>query len=97
MLAKLLLVQLDQLPAMSDFLLAHLFEHLRCGGEAFPQVLAAVGVDAFVLLFQRNRQSQNLLLRKAMKALHGRDLPRCDSSEVSWSARFSYRFLTAVA
>ena len=47
---------------MADLLLAHLFEDLRRAGKVLPQTLAKIGVDAFVLFLQRNRQSNNLFL-----------------------------------
>jgi hypothetical protein len=56
---------------MSDFFLPHLFEDLRRAGKILTQVLGKIGIDAFILFFQRYRQSKDLLLRQAMKISHG--------------------------
>src|SRR5208337_5018670 len=69
-LAELLLVQLDQPAAMPDLLLAHFFKHLSCAGKVFPHALAKVGINAFILFLQRNRQGKNFLLGQAIEVFH---------------------------
>ncbi len=71
MLAELLLVQLDRPAAMPDFFLAHLFKYLRRAGKVFPQALAEVRVNTFVLFLQRNRQRKEFFLRQAVKVSQG--------------------------
>jgi hypothetical protein len=66
--AELLLVQRDQPAAMPDFFLAHLFKCLRRAKKVFPQALAEIGVNTFILFLQRNRQGKDFFLRQAVKA-----------------------------
>ena len=70
MLAKFLLVEIDERAAMPALFLPHLLEDLRGAGEVFLQAHAEVGVDAFVFLLQRNRQSKNFFLRQAVEVSH---------------------------
>src|SRR5271165_6368574 len=52
---------------MPDLLLAHLFEHLCGAGKVFPQALAKIGINAFVLFLQRNGKGKDFLLRQAIE------------------------------
>src|SRR5271166_6749826 len=66
-LAELLLVQLDQPATMPDLFLAHLFKNLCGTGKVFLQVLAVVGVNAFVFFLQRNSEGKDLLFGQAIE------------------------------
>ena len=59
---ELLLVRLDQLATMPDLLLAHLFKHLCSAGKVFPQVLAIIGVNTFILVLQGNGKGEDFFL-----------------------------------
>src|SRR5271167_932552 len=55
---------------MPDLLLAHLFEHLCGAGKVFPQALAKIGINAFVLFLQRNGKGKDFLLGQAIEVFH---------------------------
>ena len=69
MVAKPLLVYVDQSAAMSVLLLLHLLEHFGRGRIALAQAIHEVAVDAAVFLLQRNGQRQDFLLGQFFEIL----------------------------
>ena len=67
-------IQLDQPAAVLVLLLRHVRETWAEAGKS-AQSVGVVGVDARVLLFGRDGQGQDLLLRQAVHVPHGNTLP----------------------
>ena len=55
---------------MAGFLGAHAIEDGRRGGEGLPQAFGVVGVDALILFFEGDGQSENLAFGEAVKVFH---------------------------
>ena len=70
MLAKLLTIELDQPPPMTQLFHAHAVEDRSRGWKIGAQALDVVGVNAFVFFFEGNRERQYFHFRKAVKIFH---------------------------
>ncbi len=70
-LAELLSMQLDQPMPVPIFLCPHFLEQFRGRGKVALQTVGEIVVDTGVLFFQRDRESQDLLLRETAEGAHG--------------------------
>ena len=76
MLAEPVPVKLDQPMPMPVLLAPHLGELLRLGWVILLQPVRKIVIDARVLFLLGNGERENLLLRKALKRSHKRNLDR---------------------
>jgi hypothetical protein len=67
MLAELAAIEVDQGAAVLVLLGRHLREHLRGGRVAVLEAIGIIGVDAAVLLLQRDSQSEDLSFSELSK------------------------------
>jgi len=65
---KRFLVKLDEPASVAGFLGAHAIEDGRRGGEGLPQAFGVIGVDALILFFEGDGQSENLAFGKAVRS-----------------------------
>jgi hypothetical protein len=69
-LSEFLLIKLDQAAPMGRLFFPHLFKNGGCSGKVLPETFGKIGVNAFVFLFQRYGERENLPFGKAVKAAH---------------------------
>src|SRR5579864_5651053 len=71
-LAEALAVELDQPGAMAGLFPDHVLEEFGGGGVLAAETVGEVAIDAGVLLFERNRQREDLALREVIELFgHG--------------------------
>jgi hypothetical protein len=69
MVAKPLAVRVDEAGPVFRFFRLHFFEHASRGRVRLTQTLGEIAVNAPVLFFERNRQREDLPLRKIFEVL----------------------------
>src|SRR5437660_901263 len=79
-LSELLAVERKQPLAMSRLICAHCLENSSRAGKALAQSLGKIGIDPFILFFERNCQGQDFAFAQAVERLHADHLSRSSSS-----------------